>query len=109
MNSRILAAWAVLAFAGSAAAQVATNGAMIPTPQGFAAGAGVAGALQQSVNGAGGIVTSPVGSGNLAPGAAAGNLGFIPLAPANNLSDVASLPAALAALSAVPKSRPWLR
>lgn len=102
MTSRILAAVAALAFAGPATAQIAANGAMIPTPQGILAGPGVAGALEQTVNRSGGFVTSPVGSANLAPGAAAGNLGFTPLAPANNLADVGSVPATLVNLSAIP-------
>ena len=51
-------------------------------------GAGVAAALGNAANGSGGVVISPVGSANLASGAAAANLGFTPLSPANNLSDL---------------------
>ena len=53
-------------------------------------GAGVAGMLGNAANTAGGLVSAPVGPTNLASGAAAGNLGFTPLNPANNLSDLLS-------------------
>ena len=73
----------------SNAATARTNlglGAMsITTP-----GAGVAAALGNAANGSGGFVTSPVAGANLVSGAAAANLGFTPLNPANNLSDLSN-------------------
>ena len=63
-----------------------------------APGTGVAAALANAANSSGGVVTSPVGGASLASGAAAANLGFTPLNPANNLSDLSSASAAWANL-----------
>ncbi len=66
----------------------------------------MASALGNAANASGGVVTSPVGNANLAAGTAAANLGFTPLNPANNLSDVSNVAAARANLGITSGSTP---
>ena len=76
---------------GTPSSGVLTNETGLPISTGLSgAGTGVLTALTTATNAAGGVVTSPVGNANLASGAAAANLGFTPLNPANNLSDLSS-------------------
>ena len=67
-----------------------THGTLLPISGINGLGSGVGTALADGANASGGFVTSPVAAANLASGAAAANLGYTPLNPANNLSDVAS-------------------
>ena len=84
----ILVCAAVAACAAGARAQTVYY--LTPNAPTIPFGSGVAAGLAVAPNSSGGFVTSPVGSAALATGAAAANLGFTPLSPANNLSDLSN-------------------
>ncbi len=92
MIRRLLATAAslALAIAPSHAQMQSGPPPMVPGTPAIQLGSGVSSALGNAANSSGGVVTSPVGNANLASGAAAANLGFTPLNPANNLSDLSS-------------------